>query len=86
MKSLPYAGDNCNWYAEGNNCEIYGSSDVNFGKTANEACCVCGGGSALETVDSSNDPPPLSPSGCYDNPMNWNDATGGKFLSKGAMD
>ena len=80
-----FTGDNCNWYAEGDNCEIYGSADVNFGKTANEACCVCSGGSMLQPVDSSDDLLPLPPSGCYDYPIDWNDATGGKILSKGAM-
>jgi hypothetical protein len=33
----------CDWYATGNNCE-YGDSFANFGYTANDACCVCGGG------------------------------------------
>jgi hypothetical protein len=37
-------GDNCEWYAEGSNCEDFGSGRANFGKTANQACCACGGG------------------------------------------
>jgi hypothetical protein len=38
---------NCDWYASGTHyCRIYGDDYRNFGKTANEACCVCGGGSA----------------------------------------
>jgi len=36
----------CGWYAQGNNCQRYGSGYRKFGKTANEACCACGGGSA----------------------------------------
>ena len=37
-------GRNCEWYAEDNkmNCELYGSSFKNFGKTAMQACCTCG--------------------------------------------
>lgn len=35
----------CDWYAAGpDRCEEYGDSYVNFGKTANEVCCVCGAG------------------------------------------
>ena len=35
----------CAWYAALNRCSLYGDSYPNFGKTANEACCACGGGS-----------------------------------------
>jgi len=60
-KDLPSAwvnadGDTCAFYAEGNNCELYGNLDPGVdGKTANEACCVCGGTSTahlLRTNDS----------------------------------
>ena len=34
----------CEWYSQGSNCEMYGDFFENFGKTANEACCACGGG------------------------------------------
>jgi len=34
----------CAWYASDDNCESLGDMFENFGKTANEACCVCGGG------------------------------------------
>eukprot|EP00547_Thalassionema_nitzschioides_P010488 CAMPEP_0194225818 /NCGR_PEP_ID=MMETSP0156-20130528/40440_1 /TAXON_ID=33649 /ORGANISM="Thalassionema nitzschioides, Strain L26-B" /LENGTH=282 /DNA_ID=CAMNT_0038957921 /DNA_START=32 /DNA_END=876 /DNA_ORIENTATION=+ len=39
-------GDTCEWYAQGNHCEAHGSqSGLMFsGKTANQACCACGGG------------------------------------------
>lgn len=35
---------NCAWYAQGTRCQSFGDSYANFGKTANQACCVCGGG------------------------------------------
>ena len=35
----------CNFYAGDGNCQLYGSDYESFGYTANEACCVCGGGS-----------------------------------------
>lgn len=35
----------CNWYALANSrCEDYGDGDAKEGKTANDACCTCGGG------------------------------------------
>merc|ERR1712046_84876 len=35
----------CAWYASGATyCRYYGSSYSNFGQTASQACCVCGGG------------------------------------------
>lgn len=37
----------CDWYASNNNCAIYGDLYANplfGGTTANQACCVCGGG------------------------------------------
>jgi len=34
----------CLWYAQENNCENYGDQYENMDKTANEACCSCGGG------------------------------------------
>lgn len=40
-------GYNCNWYASDSRyCSAYGSDYRNFGRTANEACCACGGGSS----------------------------------------
>jgi hypothetical protein len=35
---------NCDWYAEGTNCLVHGEFYSNFGYTAREACCACGGG------------------------------------------
>lgn len=39
-------GDGCDWYVTGNNCALYGSDfeSPDFGTTAIEACCICGGG------------------------------------------
>mmetsp|Transcript_15843 Transcript_15843/g.24667 ORF Transcript_15843/g.24667 Transcript_15843/m.24667 type:complete len:487 (+) Transcript_15843:395-1855(+) len=34
----------CAFYAEGSNCEDYGSQYPYNGMTANDACCTCGGG------------------------------------------
>lgn len=71
-----YFNRNCLWYAEDNRCEEYGSLWANFGKTANQACCVCGGGSELS---SNNDDPPAADfpevdnaDSCWDTP-NWYD-------------
>lgn len=36
----------CEWYAQGSNCALHGDSFENYGKTASEACCACGGGSS----------------------------------------
>jgi uncharacterized protein YkwD len=35
---------NCQWYSYNNHCRYYGNGYKNFGFTANQACCVCGGG------------------------------------------
>ena len=35
---------NCQWYSRNNRCQSYGNGYRNFGATANQACCVCGGG------------------------------------------
>jgi hypothetical protein len=34
----------CVWYSEGRRCEAFGDKNANRGRTANEACCTCGGG------------------------------------------
>lgn len=43
---------NCAWYAQdpSRRCSQFGGSRDNFGYTANEACCICGGGGA-GTID-----------------------------------
>ena len=37
----------CAWYAQGSNCADLGDYFANFGKTANQACCACGGGESV---------------------------------------
>lgn len=39
-------GDGCDWYAEGENCRLYGTNEdfSNQNHMANTACCACGGG------------------------------------------
>jgi hypothetical protein len=37
----------CAWYAQGSNCADLGDYFANFGKTANQACCACGGGESI---------------------------------------
>jgi len=34
----------CQWYELSSHCRIWGDQNLNFGKVANSACCVCGGG------------------------------------------
>ena len=48
----------CTWYGQKDNCILYGDDYENMGKTANEACCVCGGG---VTNGSPSTVPSLSP-------------------------
>lgn len=43
----------CGWYAEDYNCEKYGDFYTNFDATANQACCVCGGGKSTVTCEDS---------------------------------
>merc|ERR1712038_2012930 len=49
----------CEWYGQGSNCQAYGHLYENFGKTANEACCACGGGRS--GTSSPTDSPTPSP-------------------------
>ena len=46
---------NCAWYAKGSNCANFGHLYANFGKTANQACCVCGGGDGEVNILSNMD-------------------------------
>ena len=52
----------CEWYAIESYCELYGSGFQNFGKTANEACCVCGGGGIDFKLQTSSPAPSPTPS------------------------
>lgn len=51
----------CTWYSNGTNCEDYGSVFENQGKTADEACCVCGGGALTNSNYFSTEAPTVSP-------------------------
>jgi hypothetical protein len=72
-------GRNCEWYSEDeSNCQVYGLSYKNFGRTALSACCVCGGGPIEEdavSCDSSDGCEIENEQGCWDQP-NWYDSTG----------
>jgi hypothetical protein len=51
---------NCKWYAEEQYCDSFGDKYPNLGKTANQACCACGGGRRIN--DSAPAPTPTAPS------------------------
>jgi hypothetical protein len=75
-----FFGDNCEWYADSSNCEDYGSDNKKFGKTANQACCACGGGStAADSRTSSTTPADFPPAknarSCWDYDP-WYDSVG----------
>jgi len=54
---------NCKWYADTGSCASFGDAYVNFGKTANQACCECGGGSTTDVEQPpATSPPTKSPS------------------------
>ena len=76
---------NCEWYAQKTNCAVYGDNYENNGKTANAACCVCGGGlgnpspSAAPTVTTTAEPsasPTAAATQCTDAPEGWYDIDG----------
>lgn len=45
-------GDDCNYYGVKSECHSMGDEYEKFGKTANEACCVCGGGTEVSSNSS----------------------------------
>merc|ERR1711957_1155802 len=54
---------NCDWYSQGSNCAIYGSSYAGVaGETANQACCVC------QTASSSTGATPQPTEGAWTPP------------------
>ncbi|CAB9526035.1 metalloproteinase dpy-31 [Seminavis robusta] len=76
-------GDSCLWYADGTRCDDYGSGNGNFGKTANQACCACGGGSNIDSQFKDEAPladPVLADDACYDTPIDWRDSVGDTCL------
>jgi len=50
----------CNWYATSNNCEDFGDGWPHLGKTAQEACCACGGGNKSASTSSPTKSPTVS--------------------------
>lgn len=70
----------CEFYAAGANCEIFGNGFQNFGWTARQACCVCGGGEKIQGPPTQGSCSDLSPRDLsHDNPMKWNDRTGANY-------
>ena len=70
---------NCEFYAGVNNCEDFGDNYESDGATANQACCVCGGGkdpsnSSPDSTPSPSSSPVVNPTGedlCQDNDKNF---------------
>jgi hypothetical protein len=77
-----YDGDGfiCDWYAVGTRCDEYGMTFRNFGKTATQACCQCGGGSLVDAQAQDDvflsDPVPPPADACYDTVPDWKDNVG----------
>ena len=42
---FPILQYDCEFYSIGANCDTYGNLSPNYGLTASQACCACGGGS-----------------------------------------
>merc|ERR1712154_342127 len=67
----------CSWYADESmldifpdgKCATFGNGSRNFGRTANEACCVCGGG------DINSAAPTKLPTAAPTSPKPFNDLT-----------
>lgn len=75
----------CQWYEQDNNCLQYGHGYENYGKTANEACCTCGGGQysslspPLESTVPSISPTKSSGFICIDKIPGWYDSDGEEY-------
>jgi hypothetical protein len=61
----------CAWYSKGTRCEQYGDTHANRGKTANEACCTCGGGYFAFTSFTSRDELKEAVDEYCNNPVAW---------------
>ena len=63
----------------------YGHGYENYGKTANEACCICGGGQSsslsqsLESTTPSTSPTKSSSFICVDKLSGWYDSDGEEY-------
>ncbi|GFH58999.1 PKD domain-containing protein [Chaetoceros tenuissimus] len=62
----------CNFYSKKNYCELYGNLFQNFGQTASQACCACGGGTINDKEDEKK---------CV-NVKNWHDSISPIFNCK----
>eukprot|EP00979_Chaetoceros_neogracilis_P017655 scaffold10260_cov266-Chaetoceros_neogracile.AAC.68 len=77
----------CEYYAVNNNCAKFGDMYENSGATANQACCVCGGGEDASNSSPTSSPvaipltssPTSTPVSCTDSPPGWSDSTGPNF-------
>ena len=69
---------NCAWYSIGNRCQRYGDGYANRGKTANQACCVCGGGSI-------GAPTPTPPTGGNRPKANFNESWNRSIRRRGML-
>ena len=75
-------GYGCDWYAEGENCNMYGDDYMGMGsmsdQNAKSACCACGGGQSFPpSMSEKND---TSMPGCSENPFGWTAETDGEDL------
>ncbi|GFH43653.1 hypothetical protein CTEN210_00126 [Chaetoceros tenuissimus] len=50
----------CDWYSQNGGCQQYGHGSANFGLTANECCCSCGGGDIVSSGSNQGSPSPPS--------------------------
>ena len=70
----------CEWYAERDHCEHYGSSYANDGSTAQQACCAC---QTQAPTNAPTEPPTEAPTTCADltleNGAVWHDSEGSDF-------
>ncbi len=64
----------CKYYARDNNCQSFGHGFANFGKTANQACCACGGGTRDQTMNPTESPT-TSPTGSPSMSPTWSPST-----------
>ena len=73
---------NCAYFAVGNNCADYGDAAFRFGRTPNEACCACGGGTTGSSGPFTGDAniPTLAPSTF---PHDYEDCPDGRRLQEG---
>lgn len=62
-EGMYYRNRNCAFFALDENCADYGNSAFRFGRTANQACCACGGGTTgVAGVSAPVNMPTLAPS------------------------